>query len=210
MNYETDELSQQELKAFKNLHKAQTPPPALEERTIAQLKSAGLIGDQNSLSPWERVRVRDAVNFPKLAAGFALALGLLVIGVMAGARWNKNAAAPEAPGFILIVRTSNPEFEAKTAQEEMTRVKEYSAWARDLGKRGMLLGGEKLKDDGRVLSGTIDSSSISETPTKPIEGAVAGYFLLPATNYDQAVAIARTCPHLSHGGSVELRQIERF
>ena len=51
---------------------------------------------------------------------------------------------------------------------------------------------------------------LSENRASLGEGGVAGYFLLPSSDYDQALSIARTCPHLKHGGAVELRQIERF
>jgi hypothetical protein len=60
-----------------------------------------------------------------------------------------------------------------------------------------------------TIHGTKDRN-IAETRSKPSEGAIAGYFLLPASDYDHAITIAKTCPHLKHGGTIEIRQIERF
>jgi hypothetical protein len=37
---------------------------------------------------------------------------------------------------------------------------------------------------------------------------VAGLFVVSATSDEEALRIARTCPHLSHGGEIELRPIE--
>ncbi|HXD32813.1 MAG TPA: hypothetical protein VN643_16945 [Pyrinomonadaceae bacterium] len=195
MNYETDELSSNERQAFAALPTEMAPPAFLEDRVVNQLKHSGVI---------RTMRKNWLPGYGQLAAGFAIALVLFVVGVFVGSKWNTKAAPPEEAGFILIVRNESAESGPKTPQEELERVKEYGSWARDLGGKGMLLGGEKLKDESRVLGPK------EEAYTKPVEGGMGGYFLLPATSYDQALAIARTCPHLKHGGSVELRQIDRF
>ena len=39
-------------------------------------------------------------------------------------------------------------------------------------------------------------------------GFRGGYFVLQAESYDAAVDIARSCPHLTYGGSIELRRID--
>jgi hypothetical protein len=136
---------------------------------------------------------------------------IFVIGAIVGARLTsappKKSAPPE---FMLILRMSGPESEAKSPAEELQRVKEYSAWAHDLERRGLLTGGEKLKDEGRFLSQVKEGATVAEARSNAAEGDIAGYFLMPASDYDQAVTIAKTCPHLKHGGTVEIRQIERF
>jgi hypothetical protein len=202
MNYDIDELSAQEREAFEALAREQSPPSFLEDRIVEQLKSTGLI---------RKTSRSGLAKYGQLAAAILVAVALFAAGAWSGSKWSaKGAAAVEEPGYILIVRNANAEAEPRTPQEEIERVKEYSAWARDLGRKGMLLGGEKLKDDGRIIGQMIGATSPTETVTKPVEGGIGGYFLLTATDYNQALAIARTCPHLKHGGSVELRQIDRF
>ncbi len=200
MNNETDELTPQQRQAFAGLDREKMPPSFLENRIVEQLKEAQLI----------RTRTRGWLPvFPKIAVAFALLIAVFSVGAIVGSR--RSAVTPTKaaePGFILIVRQFSPELEAKTPEEERLRVKEYGAWARDLGQRGLLIGGEKLKDEGRLLSQQNGSAAIAETPLKASEGAIAGYFLLPSSSYDQAVSIARTCPHVKHGGTVELRQID--
>ena len=201
MNYETDELSAQERQAFAALSKTQSPPSFLEDQIVEQLKNAGVI--RTTRKSW-------LPNYRQLAAGFAMAIVLFVVGALAGARWKANAAPSQQPGFILIVRNASAESEPRTPEEELARVKEYSSWAREWGQKGKLLGGEKLKDEGREFGENVAERSQWEAVTKPVEGGIGGYFLLPATDYNEAIAIARSCPHLKHGGKVELRQIERF
>lgn len=200
MNNETDELTPQERQAFAGLNREITPPSFLENRIVEKLKADGVI--RTRTPTW-------LPSFPKIGLAFALLLAVFSVGAIVGARWSSVPATKiEKPGFILIVQEFRPELRAKTREEEMQRVKEYGAWARDLGRRGLLIGGEKLKDEGRLLSQPNRSEAIVEVPSNASEGAVAGYFLLPSTDYNQAVAIAKSCPHIKHGGTVELRQID--
>lgn len=202
MNNEIDELSPEERRAFAELTKEQMPPSFLEEQIVEKLKAADVIR-----SP----RLGWLPGYQKIGVAFALSLAIFVTGAIVGAR--RVSAPPkksDSPEFMLILRMSRPEMEAQTPEEELQRVKEYSAWARDLERRGLLTGGEKLKDEGRFLSQVKEGATVAETPSRAAEGAIAGYFLMPASDYDQAVTVARTCPHLKHGGTVEIRQIERF
>ncbi len=89
----------------------------------------------------------------------------------------------------------------------MERVNEYSAWARAARQQGSLLTGEKLMDDGRLLSGA--AMALLEPGSGGEEG-IQGYFLIRATDYRQAVAVASGCPHLKYGGLIEVRRIHKF
>ncbi len=200
MNNETEELSQNERRAFSELRHEKTPPAFLEERIVENLKHTGVIRESRL----------SRLPITTVAVALPISLALFVVGVLAGARWFSEQPKSELPGFILVVRNARPEFEAKSPDEELQRVREYGGWARDLKRKGLMLGGEKLKDETWLLSPGKDSAAISEARVEVTEGAMAGYFLLPVSNYDQALAIAKTCPHLKHGGTVELRQIERF
>jgi len=88
---------------------------------------------------------------------------------------------------------------AREAEEEAARVEEYSSWARAQAGSGSLLAGEKLKDEERVLS----APGAHEGPTR-----ATGYFVVAAPDLEGAVAVARTCPHLRHGGGIVVRPID--
>jgi hypothetical protein len=202
MNSETDDLNARELSAFASLTKAKMPPSLLEERIVARLKTEDLI--RQSTSGW-------SFNLPKLAITATAALVLVAAGIAIGSRWrvvpSGNVIKPQ---YMLVLKTARPALQAQSADDVRQRVKEYSAWARDLEAKGMLLGGEKLKREGRLLSEVGGQTKLVDTRSDSAEGAIAGYFLISTTDYDQAMNIAMTCPHLRHGGTVELRQIERF
>jgi hypothetical protein len=138
-----------------------------------------------------------------VAAGIILAVGLL-----AGAALQRAASHPSEPAqvadgrrdFMLLLHET-PSTSSVTPEEERRLVEEYSAWARGLAAAGDLVGGEKLAAEYRTVVGGTSGAMTAA-------GVIGGYFLVKARSYDEAVEIARTCPHLAHGGSIEVRMVE--
>jgi len=108
-----------------------------------------------------------------------------------------TAGAPDEPNFLLLVRGTEPD---ATVPVE-TLVQEYSAWAGELAAAGRLVAAEKLVDDsGRWISGSaVETRSQSD---------VSGYFVISASDYGQAMDIARNSPHVRYGGTFEIRRID--
>jgi hypothetical protein len=201
MKNELEDLSPREREAFASLAKESMPPPLLEERIVESLKRQNLIRPLKS-GHWP--------GFPKVGAAIAASLALLIIGIAVGIWW---AAAPSKdsslPEFMLVIRESSVEAQPATSEEAIRRVKEYSAWAKAVEQRGLLVAGEKLKDEARLLS-VVDGRAVSVSRSELRENDIGGYFLIQARDYEHAIAIAEGCPHLKYGGTVEVRQIERF
>ncbi len=76
-------------------------------------------------------------------------------------------------------------------------VEEYRRWAQGLRQRGIMQGGEKLADEVTVLG------------TDRAQSSLAGYFRITVGSSAEARAVARTCPHLRHGGWIEIREVAR-
>jgi len=188
----SDELTPDERQALNALPREHTPPAHLEDRTVLTLQQRGVL-QRRRAGDWKRV-------FTAAAA----ALVLLVGGAAAG-RWTASPA-PEQPEFLLLLRTGQEQAPG-SEKEMMERVSEYSAWARAASRDGLLLTGEKLTDDGRLLSGSGVRAMEEELVG---EDAIQGYFLIRASDYPQAAAVASTCPHLRYGGEIELRRIHKF
>ncbi len=89
-------------------------------------------------------------------------------------------------------------------------VREYAAWAR-AGARETVLGGERLEDEGRIVRA--GGERLIVEPLGRLAGAaggrIGGYFLIRAEDLEEAVRLAGSCPHLTHGGSIEVREIGR-
>jgi hypothetical protein len=161
----------------------------LEDRVVAALRAEGV------LKPPRR-----STGYRALAAS----LILFVAGAAAG-RLAPRSAAPEdpRPQFVLLLE------EGKDFDAGSDHVAEYTAWARALGAAGRIVSGEKLKDDAVVLSNRDAGVAIETETVTSDEAAPRGYFVIRAHDLDEAIAIAKDCPHLKHGGRISLRPIDK-
>ena len=155
------------------------PDAAATEQTARVLRAAAAAGPAARTGfPWLR------------AAAYA---GILLLGAVMGRLSALPAAEPAAPGdaYLLLLR------EAADAPESGDDVvAEYVSWARRLDDEGRLLAAEKLADGAAWLPGRTEALVIS------------GFFLVNARDMDEAAAIARSGPHLTRGGTIEVRRIE--
>ncbi len=63
--------------------------------------------------------------------------------------------------------------------------------------------GHRLEDGGKILAGT---KGKNVTVFKDDKNTVGGYLVISAKNLAEAAMIAKGCPILNNGGTVELRQ----
>jgi len=95
----------------------------------------------------------------------------------------------------------------KLSPEEMQNVaNQWTAWFKRLSEQGKVLGGSPLDLEGKVVSGT-NGRTIVDGPFAESKEAIGGYFLLQVDTLEEAVAIAKHCPGLPHGATVEVRHI---
>lgn len=197
MNQESeDQQSQEERQAFAGLPREKVPPSLLEERVVQSLKQARLL--KSAGKPWGRSR----------SVGLAVAASLLffILGAAAMKWFSRPAPRSNAPKFMLVLN-ENPAQVAIPRETELKFAKEYGNWARRLSQRGVFVDGEKLKSDApvvRIVNG--HSAALQNGSSEKI----AGFFLISATNYQEAVKIAETCPHAKYGGTIEVREIDQF
>ena len=111
--------------------------------------------------------------------------------------------------YMLILR-DDPAKLAHVSPAEMQQIVErYRAWARAQAGRVIPEAGNKLADKtGRVLTSQAGKVSLRDGPFAETKDVIGGYFMVEAPDYDQAVAIARTCPHVEFDGSIEVRLVE--
>lgn len=107
--------------------------------------------------------------------------------------------------YLLIFRESDDAPEI--APEEMEAMfATWFAWADRLGAVGKYDGGNPLTEEGRVVRGD-KGESVTDGPFVEAKEVLCGYFLIKAADMDEACAIARDCPGLPRGMSVEVRPI---
>jgi hypothetical protein len=139
-------------------------------------------------------RRRRQLWLPRLAAAAAVAFFAYTAGWLSHVPWSPD---------YLIVLYESPGGRPLPPAEERARVAEYRAWIAGVRSKGHAMTGEELSDSRIVLrGGGVARSSL------PADGGISGYFLLRARSDADAVEMTRSCPHLLHGGVVEVRRIE--
>jgi hypothetical protein len=196
-----DGLSREERQALGHLIREKSPPPFVEEQVVERLRQAKLLRRPRSVRGPSAARL-----------GFALAASLLffVIGALVGVRWAGKPAQEFNPTqFMLLLRAEAGQTRIG-GEEESARVKEYGDWVRQLRREGVMVKGEKLKAEARILRASGDRAAVPENRPHTDREAIAGYFLVGARDSEHAVKIAEGCPHLKYGGTIEVRPIDRF
>ncbi len=111
--------------------------------------------------------------------------------------------------FILLLHERTTDFSGMSPEEMQSVIAEYSAWSQQMAEAGNLVGGHKLTaDNGRRLSGWEGEFSATDGPHAEAKEVIGGLFHINAEDYDSAVELCRSCPHLKYGGRIELRQID--
>lgn len=110
--------------------------------------------------------------------------------------------------FLLLLRQGTEPDAPATPAAMTQRIKEYAQWSADARDQGRDISGQKLTPPRYLLGSDHGAPVLRETSTKPGPDVLGGYFLVGADSFDDAMAIARTCPHLKHGGRIEVREID--
>lgn len=122
---------------------------------------------------------------------------------------DSSAAASE---FLLLILDQPTDASGVGPAEEEKRVTEYRNWARRIGGDGRMIDGQKLTESRYRLAadrgGTIETVALGPTDLASSGGIIGGYFRIGADSMDEALAVAKTCPHLAHGGRIEVREVD--
>lgn len=110
-----------------------------------------------------------------------------------------------ASAYMLLFR--GLEWDEGLSPEDLQRVMdEVMAWFEGLQEQGKVKGGQPLDRSGRYVSGK-GGRVVADGPFAESKEVVGGYLLLDANSLEEAVAVARSCPTLDHGITIEVRPV---
>ena len=107
--------------------------------------------------------------------------------------------------YLLLFRGAQWDKGLSPEQLQKT-VDQFMAWFERLKQEGIVKGGQPLERTGKVVSGR-GGRTVADGPFAESKEAVGGYFLLQVDSLEQAVAIAKQCPILEFGSTVEVRPV---
>lgn len=111
---------------------------------------------------------------------------------------------PSKSDYLLLFR--NNIWYQDLSPEEIQRVMtDWMAWFDNLVAEGRCLGGQSLEHDGKMVTG--GSRNVTDGPYAEGKESVAGYFILHVEDIEEATEIAKLCPGLPYGATVEVRKL---
>jgi hypothetical protein len=105
--------------------------------------------------------------------------------------------------FLLVIHRDLKSKDASPSPEQMqAAIKPFQDWIGGIAAQNKLVGPPKRWDgDGRVIK----QNTVINGPYAEIKESIGGLFLIRAEDYDDAVEIAKGCPALQWGATVEVR-----
>ncbi len=110
--------------------------------------------------------------------------------------------------FMIIMRENDGGWSEVGADEQQRILGRYFDWIDELTEQGHYEGGEALAPGGyvwRIVDGAVTDGPFTET-----KEVLTGVFIIRAASMAEATDIASSCPSLSHGLSIELREIIEY
>lgn len=108
--------------------------------------------------------------------------------------------------FTYLFRGSNPSASPEQMQKTMEK---WVAWFKELGANGHIKDpGHPLEGTGKVVTGK--QKIVNDGPFAEAKDVVGGYTLIEAKDLAHAAELAKGCPILEAGGSVEVRPIRKL
>src|SRR4051812_41651660 len=119
-----------------------------------------------------------------------------------------SSSAPVATSpYLLLFRNGGPEAHAHlTPDERDALTRQWNGWFDRLSKQGVVEQGKPLGLGGRVVSEP-QGARVTDGPYAEAKEVVAGYFMIKAASLDEATEIAKGCPGLAIGLTVEVRPV---
>jgi hypothetical protein len=108
--------------------------------------------------------------------------------------------------FVLFFRMDIITKDAQPSPEQLqVYMKQYHDWVGGIAAQNKFVGGKGLSTEGKVLKA---HKVITDGPFAEIKESIAGYIIIRAKDFNEAVSLAKNCPMLNgEGNSVEVRKI---
>jgi hypothetical protein len=108
--------------------------------------------------------------------------------------------------YLLLMRLDIITKEAQPSPEQLQQyMKMYQDWVGGIAAQNKFAGGKGLSTEGKVVkSGHV----VTDGPYAEIKESLAGFIMVRAADFEDALAMAKACPILGGAGnSVEVRKV---
>ena len=111
----------------------------------------------------------------------------------------------EAKTEYLLLFRNNAWYQQLSPEEIQRVMTDWMSWFDGLVAEGRCRGGQSLEHEGHVVRGP--ARNVTDGPYAEAKESVAGYFILTVDSEAEALEIAKLCPGLPYGATVEVRKL---
>jgi hypothetical protein len=104
--------------------------------------------------------------------------------------------------FLMLIR-ENADYGEMTAEQMQDDIEKQIKWVEELMAKGNFKDGNPLTPEGSHIKGNV----ITDGPYVESKECISGYYFLLANSLEEATEMAKGCPSLALGGSVEIREV---
>lgn len=110
--------------------------------------------------------------------------------------------------YLIILRQPGPGPgpAPKDLQKIMAR---FGEWMDGLHAKDAVVGTNGLQPAGKTIRGSLAETVITDGPYVEAKEVVGGYVLVKARSLTAAVAMAKRCPGLDYGMTIEVRPVQQ-
>lgn len=106
--------------------------------------------------------------------------------------------------YMLLLHHDPSGWVSLSPEEMQKALEKYMAWTQKPFMRGSA---RLAPDPGRVIRHKDGRPRTSDGPYSETKEIFGGYYTIEAADYDDAVRLALTHPHVEYGGTVEIRKL---
>jgi hypothetical protein len=107
--------------------------------------------------------------------------------------------------YLILMRLDLITKEAQPSPEQMqVYMKMYQDWVGGIAAQNKFIGGKGLSTEGKVIKA---DQLITDGPFAEVKESLAGFIMVRAKDFDDAVILAKSCPILQGNNSVEVRRV---
>jgi hypothetical protein len=110
--------------------------------------------------------------------------------------------------YLLLICGDETAAEAASPEEGQATLAEYGAFGEEMGKRGVLQGGERLRPttDATTVRVRDGETVTSDGPFAETKEQIGGFYTVDCKNLDEAIEVAAKIPG-ARTGTIEVRPI---
>jgi hypothetical protein len=110
--------------------------------------------------------------------------------------------------YVMLICTDETAMDAVSPEEQAAGTAEYMTFGEEMGQRGVLQGGERLRPTSDATTVRVRDGEVltSDGPFAETKEQMGGFYLVDCQNLDEAIEIAAKIPG-ARSGSIEVRPI---